>query len=185
MKKLTTVLLALVMLVTGAVALPMTATAAKKTYKNYHAVLEEYKKEAPDRYTVVYYNYLKLKTPYGKQKALVVTTCESAYLERSTVYIKRPNGRAVRFKALKGALIEYTGDKNKFLTYIYVGSGDGNFTFYQYKKSKKNYLPGKSLDFHMDTRDDVYKKVEKLTKDYRDYDYSKYTLWSYGDDEND
>lgn len=179
MKKITAVLLMLVMLVSGVTAMPMTALAAKKTYKNYHAVLAEYKKEAPDNYVTVCYNYLKIKTPYGKQKALVVTTFASAYMQRSIIYIKRPNGRAVKFRALKGALTAYTSNKNSFLAYIYVGSGDGSFFFYRYDKSKKKYFLNKTISFNMETREEVYEKVDKMTKDYRTYDCSKYTLWSY------
>ena len=148
----------------------------KTTYYSYLSIIDKCQFFESDYYPEIYYNYLKLKTPYGTQKALIITNYNSVYLEKSDAYIFNKKGKVIKYNSLPGALTKYTSNKNKLLTSCYYGSGMGNYTVMEYSSKSKNYKKNKSYDYEMSNRDSVYNKVKNKTKSYKNFSYSKYRI---------
>ena len=115
-------------------------------------------------------------TPYGKQKALVVTVFYSAYNEHSKVYVINGKGEAELYLDLPGALNYITESRTDFLTYNYQGSGMGGYVFFKYNETSREYDKTESYYFEMNTRDSVTETVSKKAKDFLLFDYDKYEL---------
>ncbi len=189
MKKTISIFLALIFVLSALFAVPMSAQAKKKGFSSYKAVINYYY----DNYDVGFigYNYLTVKTPYGKQKALIVDKGDSLK-QRTRVYVKNKENRAVKHQVLYGSIVSFSKDRKYLLTQEHVDTGTEVIRLYQYKKKDKKYVwraQGHTQYGSRFPKEITYKQalknIKKKTKvnvlKFKKFDSGKYVIYSYYD----
>lgn len=157
----------------------------KVKQESYDTIIKKYKDgkghDTPGymEYSAAYYKYVELMTPYGRQKALVITTYHGAYNMYSIIYVRNNSGKIVKFLEHSGELRKYTQDRKKLLLYGYAGSGYGSYYILEYKPAKNTYVETERYDHEMDNRDSVASTVNALTKDYSECNEKSYTIYGW------
>ncbi len=205
MKKIISLLLAMTVVMTAMFSIPMSAQAKKKhsSYKACIRYCETFEKkllvknDKNSRCEYGCYNYLTLKTRYGKQKALIVSL-GSEYRSKTRIYIKQKSKKkssskktekAVLMQTIPGSIV-YFDAKNRtyFLSIERIELGHDIFRLYKYKKKDKKYVKvaqataqhGASFKKEI-TQDQAKEKINKKAKvdvyKFKYFSYYKYSIF--------
>lgn len=157
MKKVVSLILALTVILSAIMAVPMSAQ-AKTKHKNYKSCVsycESFegkrlvKKDKNSECEYGCYNYLTIKTPYGKQTSLIVSL-GSEYRSKTRIYVKlisnkksskeNKSAKAVLMQTLPGSIVSFSKSRTYLLLLERLDLGYDHFRLYKYNKKDKKYV---------------------------------------------